>query len=130
MSELKKNPIATDEDYFELSDQVYEPGVLEIEKEIKGSNNKKWVVIETFDADKTKVKNGLQAIAVVPADKYKPGKKQYDDVIIAFRGTEFDRFDGDKTTDIVQITLGQKKNLGVAGEKAPTSFDSALEFTE
>lgn len=130
MSELKKNPIAKDEDYFELSAQVYEPEVLEIEKEIKGSNNKKWKVIETFDADDTKVKNGLQAIAVVPVDKDDPNKLKYDDVIIAYRGTEFGRFDGDKTTDIVQITLGQKKNLGVAGEKVPTSFDSAVEFAE
>ncbi|HDR7613990.1 TPA: cytosolic protein, partial [Bacillus mycoides] len=101
MNELKKNTIATDEDYFELSSMVYKKDYLEKEKEIKGIDGKLWKVIETFNADHTKVKNGLQAIAVVPADKYKPGKKQYDDVIIAFRGTEFDRFDGDKTTDIV-----------------------------
>ncbi|PHG01461.1 hypothetical protein [Bacillus toyonensis] len=130
MNELKKNTIATDEDYFELSSMVYKKDYLEEGKEIKGIDGKLWKVIDTFDADHTKVKNGLQAIAVVPADKYKSGKKQYDDVIIAFRGTEFNRFDGDKTTDIVQITLGQKKNLGVAGEKVPTSFDSALGFAE
>ncbi|MFJ7819820.1 MULTISPECIES: hypothetical protein [Bacillus cereus group] len=130
MNELKKNTIATDEDYFELSSMVYKKDYLEEGKEIKGIDGKLWKVIDTFDADHTKVKNGLQAIAVVPADKYKSGKKQYDDVIIAYRGTEFGRFDGDKTTDIVQITLGQKKNLGVAGEKVPTSFDSAVEFAE
>ncbi|PFX62649.1 hypothetical protein COL35_29285 [Bacillus toyonensis] len=130
MNELKKNTIATDEDYFELSSMVYKKDYLEEGKEIKGIDGKLWKVIDTFDADHTKVKNGLQAIAVVPVDKYKSGKKQYDDVIIAFRGTEFNRFDGDKTTDIVQITLGQKKNLGVAGEKVPTSFDSALGFAE
>ena len=44
------------------------------EAKIKGSNGQEWKVIETFDADDTKVKNGLQAIAVVPANKYKPGK--------------------------------------------------------
>ncbi|EEK47578.1 hypothetical protein FO497_29510 [Bacillus cereus ATCC 10876] len=130
MNELKKNTIATDEDYFELSSMVYKKDYLEEGKEIKGIDGKLWKVIDTFDADHTKVKNGLQAIAVVPADKYKSGKKQYDDVIVAYRGTEFGRFDGDKTTDIVQITLGQKKNLGVAGEKVPTSFDSAVEFAE
>lgn len=130
MNELKKNTIATDEDYFELSSMVYKKDYLEEGKEIKGIDGKLWKIIDTFDADHTKVKNGLQAIAVVPADKYKSGKKQYDDVIIAYRGTEFGRFDGDKTTDIVQITLGQKKNLGVAGEKVPTSFDSAVEFAE
>lgn len=107
MNELKKNTIATDEDYFELSSMVYKKDYLEEGKEIKGIDGKLWKVIDTFDADHTKVKNGLQAIAVVPADKYKSGKKQYDDVIIAYRGTEFGRFDGDKTTDIVQITLGQ-----------------------
>ncbi|MBK5347334.1 hypothetical protein JFU35_10220 [Bacillus sp. TH45] len=130
MNKLKKNSIATDEDYFKLSDKVYNPKVLKKEKEIEGSDGKVWKVIETFNADDTKVKNGLQAIAVVPADKYDPDKLKYDDVIIAFRGTEFDRFDGDKTTDVVQITLGQKKNLGVAGGKVATSFDSALEFAE
>ncbi|OSY12217.1 hypothetical protein BTJ48_01431 [Bacillus mycoides] len=130
MNKLKKNSIATDEDYFKLSDKVYNPKVLKKEKEIEGSDGKVWKVIETFNADDTKVKNGLQAIAVVPADKYDPDKLKYDDVIIAFRGTEFDRFDGDKTTDVVQITLGQKRNLGVAGGKVATSFDSALEFAE
>ncbi|AFU11593.1 putative Cytosolic Protein [Bacillus thuringiensis MC28] len=130
MSEFKKNPIATDEDYFKLSDNVYNKDFLHEEAKIKGSNGQEWKVIETFDADDTKVKNGLQAIAVVPVDKDDPNKLKYDDVIIAFRGTEFNRFDGDKTTDIVQITLGQKKNLGVAGEKVPTSFDSALGFAE
>lgn len=74
MSEFKKNPIATDEDYFKLSDNVYNKDFLHEEAKIKGSNGQEWKVIETFDADKTKVKNGLQAIAVVPADKYKPGK--------------------------------------------------------
>ena len=29
MNEFKRNPIATDEDYFELSDQVYDDQVLE-----------------------------------------------------------------------------------------------------
>ena len=55
MNELK-NPIATDEDYFELSDKVYDPEVLKKKKVITGSNGKEWKVIETFDADKTKVK--------------------------------------------------------------------------
>ncbi|MED0906565.1 hypothetical protein [Bacillus nitratireducens] len=130
MSELKKNPIAKDEDYFKLSDNVYNKDFLHEKAKIKGSNGQEWKVIETFDADDTKVKNGLQAIAVVPADKYDENATHYDDVIVAYRGTEFGRFDGDKTTDIVQITLGQKKNLGVAGEKVPTSFDSALGFAE
>lgn len=130
MSELKKNSIATDEDYFKLSDHIYDDEVLEKGKKITGSNGKEWKVIETFDANETKVKNGLQAIAVVPAKDYHPDKKHYDNIIISFRGTEFEKFDGDKTTDIVQITLGQKKNLGAAGKEVPTSFDSSLEFAK
>ncbi|PEA56715.1 hypothetical protein CON64_00285 [Bacillus pseudomycoides] len=130
MNGLKKNPIATDEDYFELSSIVYKEDYLKEEMEIEGSNDKTWVVLEAFNANETKVKNGLQAIAVVPVDEYKPNKKHYDNIIFAFRGTEFGGFDGDKTTDIIQITLGQKKNFGVAGENVPTSFDSSLEFVK
>ena len=36
MSEFKKNPIATDEDYFELSDKVYDDKFLHKGVEIKG----------------------------------------------------------------------------------------------
>ncbi|HDR6310554.1 TPA: hypothetical protein QCU60_002416 [Bacillus cereus] len=109
MNEFKKNPIATDEDYFKLSDHVYDDEVLEKGKEIKGSHNKKWVVIETIDADKEKIKNGLQAIAVVPAEEYKPNKKRYENIIYSFRGTEFGKFDGDLSTDTFQISAGRKK---------------------
>ncbi|PEU18328.1 cytoplasmic protein, partial [Bacillus wiedmannii] len=58
MGEFKKNPIATDENYFELADQVYDDQVLEKGKEIKMADGKKWVVIESIDADCQKVKNG------------------------------------------------------------------------
>ena len=56
MSEFKKNSIATDEDYFELSDKVYDDKFLHKGVEIKGVNGKKWVVIESIDADCQKVK--------------------------------------------------------------------------
>ncbi|PQZ45957.1 cytoplasmic protein, partial [Bacillus sp. MYb209] len=59
MNEFKRNTIATDEDYFELSDQVYDDEVLKKGKEIKGVDGKIWVVIESIDADCQKVKNGL-----------------------------------------------------------------------
>lgn len=40
MNELKKNTIATDEDYFELSSMVYKKDYLEEGKEIKGIDGK------------------------------------------------------------------------------------------
>ncbi|PEJ20323.1 cytoplasmic protein, partial [Bacillus pseudomycoides] len=70
MSEFEKNTIATDEDYFELSSNVYDNDYLHKGASIEGANGQTWRVIEFIDADKEKVKNGLQAIAVVPAKKY------------------------------------------------------------
>ncbi|MBY0597764.1 hypothetical protein [Bacillus bingmayongensis] len=46
----------------------------------------KWS-IESIDANKNEVKNGLRAIAVVPAEDYKPNKEHYDNIIYSFRGT-------------------------------------------
>ncbi|PFZ91242.1 cytoplasmic protein, partial [Bacillus wiedmannii] len=88
MNEFKRNTIATDEDFFNLSDYVYDDKFLHKGMEIKGIGNKKWVVIESIDADCQKVKNGLEAIAVVPADKYDENATHYDEIILAFRGTE------------------------------------------
>lgn len=132
MTEFQKNPIATDQDYFELADQVY-GDVLQKGTEIKGSEGKKWVVIESIDTNQTEAKNGLQAIAVVPAKDYDPDKTQYDNIIYSFRGTEFGKFDGDLSTDTFQITMGMKDNWGAVGgdiQKLPTSFDSSLEFVD
>lgn len=50
MSEFKKNAIATEEDYFDLSDAVYDDRTLHKGAQIKG-HNKRWVVIESIDAD-------------------------------------------------------------------------------
>ena len=55
MSEFKKNAIATEEDYFDLSDAVYDDRTLHKGAQIKG-HNKRWVVIESIDADCQKVK--------------------------------------------------------------------------
>ncbi|HDR7449051.1 hypothetical protein FKQ51_28340 [Bacillus toyonensis] len=103
MAEFKKNPIAIDEVYFKLSDHIYDKSYLHKEVKIKESHNKKWIVIETIDADKEKIKNGLQAIAVVPAEEYKPNKKHYENIIYSLRGTEFGEFDGDLSTDTFQL---------------------------
>ncbi|PHD76171.1 cytoplasmic protein, partial [Bacillus toyonensis] len=107
MSEFKKNPIATDEDYFELSSNVYDDDSLHKGSEIKGVDGKKWVVIESINADCQKVKNGLEAIAVVPKKDYKENATHYDDIILAFRGTEPTQL-ADFETDIDQITFGIK----------------------
>ncbi|WP_243526171.1 cytoplasmic protein [Bacillus pseudomycoides] len=133
MNEFKKNSIATDEDFYQLSDQIYSDKLLHKGATIKGANGHEWKVIESIDSDCQQIKNGLQAIAVVPAKDYKPNKEHYDNIIYSFRGTEFGKFDGDLSTDIDQITLGMKEKWGVVGgeiQKFPTSFDSALEFVD
>ena len=133
MNEFKKNTIATDEDYFKLSDHVYDDYYLQKGTEIKGRDKERWVVIESIDADCEKVKNGLQAIAVVPKKDYKENKTHYENIVIAFRGTEFGKWDGDLSADTFQVTLGIKKNFGaINGEfqYLPTSFERALEWTK
>lgn len=133
MTELKKNPIATDEDYFELSDQVYKDEVLTKGKKIEGADGKTWRVIESIDANCLQVKNGLQAIAVVPSEQYDPIKTQYDDIIIAFRGTSPEAFDGDIPIDIKQITLGAKKNYHMDGAEVKnieTTFETGLKWVK
>ncbi|KAA0745209.1 cytoplasmic protein [Bacillus sp. AY3-1] len=137
MSEFKKNPIATDEDYFKLSDHVYEDSYLHKGAKIKGSNGKEWRVIESIDADCQKVKNGLEAIAVVPADKYDKNATHYDEIILAFRGTEPNQL-ADFETDIDQITFGIKthskvitpSNSQTIKPDSATSFDTGLKWAK
>ncbi|MES5939459.1 MULTISPECIES: cytoplasmic protein [unclassified Bacillus cereus group] len=137
MSEFKKNPIATDEDYFELSSNVYDDDSLHKGAEIKGVDGKKWVVIESIDADCQKVKNGLEAIAVVPKKDYKENATHYDDIILAFRGTEPTQL-ADFETDIDQITFGIKthskvitpSNSQTIKPDSETSFFTGLEWAK
>ncbi|PGD98553.1 hypothetical protein [Bacillus pseudomycoides] len=139
MSEFKKNTIATEEDFFKLSSDVYNNDFFHKGSELIGTDDKKWKVIESINAnDKGEVKNGLQAIAVVPADKYDENATHYDDIILAFRGTEADAFDGDIPTDLFQIILGMKKNYRRAGGVGttgvtvtlPSTFDTGLEWAK
>jgi len=137
MNQFEKNPIATDEDYFNLSDAVYDDQSLHKGKEIKGFDNKIWVVIESIDADCQKVKNGLEAIAVVPADKYDENATHYDEIILAFRGTEPTQL-ADFETDIDQITFGIKthskvitpSNSQTIKPDSATSFDTGLKWAK
>ncbi|OUC03727.1 cytoplasmic protein [Bacillus thuringiensis serovar medellin] len=137
MSEFKKNSIATDEDYFELSDKVYDDKFLHKGVEIKGVNGKKWVVIESIDADCQKVKNGLQAIAVVPKNDYKENKTHYETIVFAFRGTEPTQL-ADFETDIDQISFGIKthskvitpSNSQTIKPNSETSFDTGLKWAK
>lgn len=137
MNEFKRNPIATDEDYFKLADHVYDDEVLKKGKEIKGVDGKIWVVIESIDADCQKVKNGLEAIAVVPKKDYKENATHYDDIILAFRGTEPNQL-ADFETDIDQITFGIKthskvitpSNSQTIKPNSETSFDTGLKWAK
>ena len=137
MSEFKKNTIATDEDYFKLADHVYDDEVLKKGTEIEGVDGKTWIVIESIDADYQKVKNGLEAIAVVPADKYDENATHYDEIILAFRGTEPNQL-ADFETDIDQITFGIKthskvitpSNSQTIKPDSETSFDTGLKWAK
>lgn len=137
MSEFKKNTIATDEDYFKLADHVYDDEVLKKGTEIEGVDGKTWIVIESIDADYQKVKNGLEAIAVVPANKYDENATHYDEIILAFRGTEPNQL-ADFETDIDQITFGIKthskvitpSNSQTIKPDSETSFDTGLKWAK
>ncbi|WP_440603446.1 lipase family protein [Bacillus sp. GB_SG_008] len=140
MSNFKKNPIATDKDYFKLADYVYDDRYLHKGEKIKGNNGNVWRVIESINTDRQKVKNGLQAIAVVPAEEYKENKLHYENITFVFRGTEFGKFDGDLTADTNQVFLGNQKNLQVKRngvyptqlEKSnkETQFDTAINWVD
>ncbi|PDZ43313.1 alpha/beta hydrolase family protein [Bacillus wiedmannii] len=137
MGKFKKSAIATDEDFFNLSSDVYNDEFLHKGSEIKGIGGKKWVVIESIDADCQKVKNGLEAIAVVPADKYDENATHYDEIILAFRGTEPTQL-ADFETDIDQITFGIKthskvitpSNSQTIKPDSATSFDTGLKWAK
>ncbi|PHE52467.1 cytoplasmic protein, partial [Bacillus pseudomycoides] len=47
MDEFKKNPIATEEDFFRLSDKVYDNNYLYKGETIQGINGNTWKVIES-----------------------------------------------------------------------------------
>lgn len=104
---------------------------------IAGSNGQDWRVIESINL---KDKNGLQAVAVVPAEHYHKDKTHYENITFVFRGTEFGEFDGDLSADTNQIAFGNKKNLqpkrdGVYHtqlEKSDkdTQFDSSLNWVD
>ncbi|KMP92813.1 cytoplasmic protein [Bacillus wiedmannii] len=137
MSEFKKNTIATDEDFFKLSSDVYNDEFLHKGASIEGVNGQTWRVIESIDADSQKVKNGLEAIAVVPADKYDENATHYDEIILAFRGTEPNQL-ADFETDIDQITFGIKahskvitpSNSQTIKPDSATSFDTGLKWAK
>ncbi|EIT87261.1 cytoplasmic protein [Fictibacillus macauensis ZFHKF-1] len=140
---LRKNPIASDEDYFHLCQQVYDNSTLSLGAEIKGHNGNVWKVIEWKDTLKEDGKNGMQAIAVVPLEDFELGKTQYNTITYVFRGTEPTRLDGDLTADIHQITIGHNKvrheppsmltnKHANIKTKAPleTQFDDALQWVK
>lgn len=92
-------------------------------------NKLEWRIIE-----KVSKNNGLQAFAVVPGKKGKDGKINYDNdnIVVAFRGTEFGKGDRDVTADYNQIVAGINVNLKGRYEKPDeqTQFKSALKFVE
>ncbi len=107
--------------------------MLEKGEKIAGAHGKTWRVIESIDANCLQVKNGLQAIAVVPSEQYDPLKTQYDDIIVAFRGTSSEAFDDDIPTDIKQITFGVKKNYHMYGaeiKNIETTFETGLKWVK
>ncbi|ASL62740.1 cytoplasmic protein [Bacillus cereus] len=137
MSEFKRNSNITDEDFFNLSDYVYDNDYLHKGAEIPGINGETWVVIESIDANYQKVKNGLQAIAVVPKKDYEGNKTHYETIVFAFRGTEPKQL-ADFETDIDQITFGIKTNSKVITPSnsqtikpdSATSFNTGLEWVD
>lgn len=125
---MKKN---NDYNYFILSNEVYDDVYFKSSyKTIESKkDNTQWRNI-----DKTSQNNGLQTFVVIPSKKGKDGKIYYDNdnIVIAFRGTEFGKFDGDVTADYNQIVAGINVNYKGTYEKPEvlTQFKLALEFVE
>jgi len=101
----------TDEQYFDLSDKVYEDKYLKPGQTIISDTGNDWIVINSVDDP-----SGLQGIAVVPLKDYQDmqsGKiTKYPDVVFASRGSQMDNF-GEFVkdwieTDIFEMGLGQK----------------------
>lgn len=93
----------TDKEYKDLAKQVYHSDNAKIGRTIADD----WVIVKKLDDPD---KNGCQGVAVVRKEDYKKGKTDYDNVVIAYRGTEFGKGDGDVTADLNQIVLGLKSN--------------------
>ncbi|MBC1482671.1 hypothetical protein HCJ58_03885, partial [Listeria sp. FSL L7-1509] len=97
----------TDEQYFNLSDEVYKNDTLTKGRDLFTKDGSHWKVINSVD----KSGSGLQAIAVVPAKEYKKGKTVYGNAIFVARGSEPNAKQFMKDwihTDVGKLGIGQK----------------------
>ena len=122
--------VITDADYYMMSYYSYEN--LKVGKTIEDEDRKVvWEVIDKFEAD-----NGAQGFAFAPLDE----KNTVDtsQIVIAYRGTEFGKWDGDVTADTLQVVLNSKyipttvdTPYGTVNTLTPeTQFQSALDFSD
>lgn len=93
----------TDKEYENISKNVYDSDQVKLGQQL----GKGWIVVKKLDDPDN---NGCQGVAIVRKEDYKKGKTDYDNVVIAYRGTEFGKGDGDVTADLNQIVLGLKSN--------------------
>lgn len=97
----------TDEQYFNLSDEVYKNKYLKKGILLKADDGSYWNVIDSVNNNGS----GLQAIAVVPAKDYQKGKMNYDNVIFVSRGSEPNKSQFVKDwihTDFLKLGIGLK----------------------
>ncbi|MGY3779253.1 lipase family protein [Isobaculum melis] len=101
----------TDEEYFNLADEVYKDTNINNLKKIETEDGNIWMTINSVDE-----KSGLQAIAVVPLKDYQAmqaGKiTSYPNVVFSSRGSQTDQL-GEAIkdwleTDVFELSVAQK----------------------
>lgn len=123
----------TDEQYFNLSDEVYKNDTLTKGRDLFTKDGSHWKVINSVD----KQGSGLQAIAVVPAKEYKKGKTSYANAIFVARGSEPNAKQFMKDwihTDVGKLGIGQKpetdrKLKKAVGQPSQTVADFAKKWS-
>ncbi|WP_036097429.1 hypothetical protein [Listeria floridensis] len=95
----------TDEQYFNLADEVYKNKYLKVGQLVSTDDGSKWKVINYIN----NYESGLQAIAVVPLKDYQKGKTTYENVVFVSRGSEGREFMKDWIhTDVGKLGIGMK----------------------
>jgi len=127
-----------DEQYFDLSDVVYENSSLNIGGTLTlEGDESKWIVINSVNDP-----SGLQAIAVVPKvdyDKMKTGKiTEYPNVVFSARGSQTDNWSeaykdwigtdfGDLTTGMKPSNAVSRMGLNVTGDRTKPAYHKNMD---
>ncbi|HEM1992896.1 TPA: hypothetical protein U0146_003080, partial [Listeria monocytogenes] len=117
----------TDEEYFKLSEAVYQDGTLNSKKiniELSYRTKSNWKVVSKLNDRAT----NTQAFAVIPEEKGKDGKIYYNhnNMIFVYRGTKESK---DFGSDIINVFAGKNSRTSL-DRKSKNPFQVSKEWTE